>query len=211
MREPVGKCQNCKTLIYCSGGFLEGVVNKDQTLFCFSCANLTSTEKPTVSLSSYHPEWPALFKREEEMIREVLGDHALGIEHIGSTAIPGLQAKPIIDIMTGIESLDSYDQYIPNLSTIGYTYVPKLELEDRRFFKKEKKTQTFHLHLCEFGGKEWEEKLLFRDYLRQHPEELEEYNSLKNILADRYSNDRPAYTESKGPFITSIIQKAKRK
>ncbi|SFG33100.1 GrpB domain, predicted nucleotidyltransferase, UPF0157 family [Halobacillus alkaliphilus] len=211
MREPVGKCRNCGTLIYCSGGFLEGVVNNDQTLCCFPCANQTSTEKPTVSLSSYHPEWPVLFEREQRLIAEILGENVLGIEHIGSTAIPGLQAKPIIDIMAGVRSLASYDSYIPHLSTIGYMYVPKPELVDRRFFKKEKEAQTFHLHLCEFGEKEWEEKLLFRNYLRQHSKAVEEYNSLKLRLANRYSNDRPAYTKSKGAFISSIIQKAKRK
>ena len=90
-------------------------------------------------------------------------------------------------------------------------YVPKPELVERRFFKKEKETQTFHLHLCEFGGKEWEEKLLFRDYLRQHPEAMKEYNSLKQTLAVRYQKDRPSYTKSKEPFISSIIQKAKKK
>ncbi|MFZ0476553.1 MAG: GrpB family protein [Halobacillus sp.] len=211
MKEPAGKCRNCETLIYCSGGFLEGVVNNDQTLSCFTCASQTSTETPTVSLRTYHPEWPILFEQEQELIAEALGHHALGIEHIGSTAIPGLQAKPIIDIMTGVRSLASYDSYIPSLSAIGYMYVPKPELVERRFFKKVKETQTFHLHLCEFGGKEWEEKLLFRDYLRQHPEPMEEYNSLKQTLAVRYQKDRPSYTKSKEPFISSIIQKAKKK
>lgn len=167
--------------------------------------------KPIVNLSEYSPDWEKQFEYEEKRILDVVGDKVIGIEHIGSTSIKGLEAKPIIDIIVGIQNLDEVPNFISPLNDIGYEYVPKLELIDRRFFRKGLWGQgTCHLHICEFNNSEWIEKLLFRDYLRLHPQAAAEYATLKRELAHKYQFDRPTYTKKKEPFIKTIIEKAKK-
>ncbi|WP_130859450.1 GrpB family protein [Gracilibacillus phocaeensis] len=166
--------------------------------------------KPTVNLSEYNQEWKIQFAEERKLIVTALGNRVKGIEHIGSTAIKGLKAKPIIDIMVAVEDVNIVSTLIAPLKEIEYQYVPKAELIDRRFFRKEARGQgTCHLHLCEMDRKEWNEKLLFRDYLREHPDAAEKYASLKSQLAVAYKYDRPMYTQQKEPFIKEVIEKAK--
>ncbi|WP_367576267.1 GrpB family protein [Bacillus sp. FJAT-27445] len=165
-----------------------------------------------VHLSDYNPNWEKEFEYERNRILDGLGDKVLGIEHIGSTSIKGLEAKAIIDIIAGVEDLDEVSNFVKPLSEIEFEYVPKPEFKDRRFFRKGLWGQgTCHLHICEFNSSEWIEKLLFRDYLRLHPSAAEEYAELKKELASKYQFDRPAYTKKKEPFIKSIIEKARKK
>jgi GrpB-like predicted nucleotidyltransferase (UPF0157 family) len=165
---------------------------------------------PTVQLSTYTEEWATKYQYEKNWIVNAAGNEISNVEHIGSTSIKGLKAKPIIDIMAGIDDLSRTEILIEPLSKIDFEYVPKPELTDRRFFRKGLWGKgTCHLHICEFQGKEWNEKLLFRDYLRKHPQAAEEYAQLKSELAVKYKFDRPAYTEHKEPFIRKIIQRAK--
>ncbi len=167
--------------------------------------------KPIVHLSDYNPHWEKQFEYEKNKILEVLDDKAVGIEHIGSTSIKELQAKPIIDIMVGVQDLEEVSNYITLLRQIDYEYVPKAEFKDRKFFRKGSWGQgTSHLHICEIYGVEWTDKLLFRDYLRIHPEVAEEYASIKRVLASKHQLDRPTYTKKKEPFIKSIIDKAEK-
>lgn len=166
--------------------------------------------KPIVNLSEYDPKWEVQFDFERKRIIDAIGDKIDGIEHIGSTSIKGLKAKPIIDIMVGVEDLNETSKFITPLSNIEFEYVPKPELTDRRFFRKGLwGNGTCHLHISEMNGSEWVEKLLFRDYLRNHPKAAEEYVLLKSILATKYKFDRPLYTKHKEPFIRDIIEKAK--
>ncbi len=103
-------------------------------------------------------------------ILSALGEKVVGIEHIGSTSIKKLKAKPIIDIMVGVKDIDEVSYFVNPLREIDYEYVPKPEFKDRRFFRKGFWGQgTCHLHICEFNSSEWIEKVLFRDYLRLHP------------------------------------------
>ena len=165
--------------------------------------------KPIVELHDYHPDWARQFEDEKNKITDAIGDEIIGIEHIGSTSIKGLGAKPIIDMMVGVKELDRVDILVKPLAKIEYEYVPKSEFKDRRFFRKGLwGNGTCHLHICEFEGNEWYEKLLFRNYLRAHPETAEEYYALKKELASKYKYDRPTYTKNKGSFIKAIIQKA---
>ncbi|RSL35421.1 GrpB family protein [Salibacterium salarium] len=165
--------------------------------------------KPIVNISDYNPNWEKEFEYEKKRILDVLGDKVVGIEHIGSTSIKGLEAKPIIDIIVGVQDLDEVSNFVSPLSEIEYEYVPKFEFKDRKFFRKGLWGQgTCHLHLCEFNSSEWIEKLLFRDYLRLHPEVAKEYASLKKELATKYKFDRQTYTKKKEPFIKTIIEKA---
>jgi GrpB-like predicted nucleotidyltransferase (UPF0157 family) len=151
------------------------------------------------------------FEYERKKLFEAIGDRIAGIEHIGSTSIRGLKAKPIIDIMVGIEDLSNTPTLVSPLGEIEFEYVPKPELADRRFFRKGLCGRgTCHLHICEIHSTEWVEKLLFRNYLRKYSEVAEEYALLKEELATKYKYDRPSYTQQKEPFIIEIIKKAER-
>ncbi|UOQ84421.1 GrpB family protein [Gracilibacillus salinarum] len=168
--------------------------------------------KSIVTLHPYNPEWTNLFEYEKKRITAALGDKMIGIEHIGSTSIQGLKAKPIIDIMAGVQDLDEVHGFISELDEIEFEYVPKPEWKDRKFFRKGFWGKgTCHLHICEYNSKEWEEKLLFRDHLMQHPVVTKEYELLKEELAEKYKFDRLVYTKMKEPFIKRVILKAKRR
>lgn len=167
--------------------------------------------KPIVNLSDYNPKWENEFEYEKKRIVNVIGDKILGIEHIGSTSIKGLEAKPVIDIIVGVQDLAEVSNFVVTLSEIEYEYVHKPEFKDRRFFRKGLWGQgTCHLHICEINSSEWIEKLLFRDYLRLHPDVSKEYASLKKELASNYKSDRPTYTKKKEPFIRKIIEIARK-
>ncbi|PEL08143.1 GrpB family protein [Bacillus sp. AFS017336] len=167
---------------------------------------------PNVILKNYDPNWELQFEEEKRKVLSVLSGQQIQIEHIGSTSVKGLGAKPIIDIMIGIDQLDEVDALIKPLSTVDYEYVPKPELTDRRFLRKGEWGQgTVHLHICEFKSNEWIEKLLFRDYLRENPKIAEEYMNLKKNLAKEFQFDRQTYTKKKEPFIREVITCAKSK
>ncbi|TYR77052.1 GrpB family protein [Rossellomorea vietnamensis] len=166
-------------------------------------------EKPVVILSEYNPQWEDQFEYEKKQIFAVVGDKMLGIEHIGSTSVQGLKAKPIIDILAGVRDLNLVSSLIGPLSEVDFEYVPKADLTDRRFFRKGQWGRgTCHLHICKINSREWDEMLLFRDYLRKFPKAAEEYALLKSELSSLYKNDRPVYTKQKEPFIREVIDKA---
>ncbi|MDQ0233324.1 GrpB family protein [Metabacillus malikii] len=167
-------------------------------------------QKPTVHLHDYNPKWEVQYEYEKDRIVEVIGDKVIAIQHIGSTSIRGMQAKPIIDIMIGVHELAEVTHFIAPLSKIEYEYVPKPEFTERKFFRKGRWGKgTCHLHICKFNSNEWMEKLLFRDYLRTHSQVADEYATLKQELASNYQFDRATYTKKKEPFIQAIIKKAK--
>jgi len=166
--------------------------------------------KTIVELQDYDPYWNVQFNDEKNKIKYALGDKMIGIEHIGSTSVNGLKAKPIIDILVGVQNLEEITIFAESLKEIEYEYVHKPELKDRRFFRKGIWGQgTCHLHICEYNSKEWNEKIMFRDYLRMHHKVAEEYALLKTELAKKYQFDRPTYTQKKEPFIARILEKAK--
>ena len=168
-------------------------------------------DQPIVNLNEYDPNWEKEFQDEKKRIVQVLGDKVVGIEHIGSTSIRGMAAKPIIDIMVGVKNLNEVSKFVNPLSEIEYEYVHKPEFKDRSFFRKGLWRQgTCHLHICEINSSEWIDKILFRDYLRLHPNLAKEYASLKKELATNYKFDRPTYTKKKEPFIRAILEKAKK-
>lgn len=160
-----------------------------------------------IRLHPYDPAWATLFEEEREQLRALLGD--VPIEHIGSTAIPGLPAKPIIDVMVGVESLELARLSIPALLEVGYHYVAAYEaaIPDRLFFFKGD-PRTHHLHLTRVGSSFWKEKLLFRDWLRSHPDDRQAYGALKAELARRF-DDTNDYAEAKGPFVEAVLARAR--
>ncbi|MDP7981097.1 GrpB family protein [Bacillus sp. WLY-B-L8] len=167
-------------------------------------------DKPVV-IEEYTPNWTLQFTEEQKIIKEIMGDAAIAIEHIGSTSVAGLSAKPILDMMVGVRNLNDIDVFIEPLKTIEYEHVFHKEFPNRRFFRKGLwKAGTHHLHIYQYGSKEWNHNLLFRDYLRSHPNVRQQYEQLKKELANKHLFDRVAYTNAKAPFILDIIKKAKK-
>ncbi|CAN7525872.1 GrpB family protein [Paenibacillus sp. LjRoot153] len=164
-----------------------------------------------VVIESYNPNWLQKFENEKKKISQNLPINAVNIEHIGSTSIVGMPSKPIVDIAVSVNNLDEADLFIEPLRTLGYEYVPKLEFPNRRFFRKgESKKGTHHLHVYERTSVEWSNNLLFRNYLRSHPEKAAAYAELKKHLATLFAEDRTTYTQMKAPFIQSVIDLAKK-
>lgn len=163
-----------------------------------------SEVKPVI-LVEYNDEWPKLFDDEKARLRNRGGELVVEIEHIGSTSVPGLSAKPIIDILLGVKKLEDADTLVDVFSREGYKYAPQHEdlLPERRFMSR----PGFHLHMTEHGNLFWRKHIFFRNYLRSHAEVRAEYAQLKTMLAGKYRNDRSAYTDSKSDFINSILMK----
>ena len=158
-----------------------------------------------VEIVPYDPEWPAQFEAEKRRIEGVLGDLAIEVHHMGSTAIPGLAAKPIIDIMIVVRKLDAA-QCIAPLKELGYTFVDHPENVDRRFFRKGHHPRTHHVHIVEQNSQALKEHLAFRDALRNDPQLRDQYAALKYDLAERHQNDRAQYTESKTEFVKRVVE-----
>ena len=161
----------------------------------------------------YDEAWPSLFEKERTRIEGAIGLWVEEIEHVGSTAGPGLAAKPVIDIMVGVRNLDESPILVERLVGIGYEYVPEFERVSplRRYFRKMREGRRTHqMHLVETSNAEWWDRhLLFRDYLRAHPEAAEEYARLKQDLSRRFGEDRVAYTGAKTEFIWEIVRRAR--
>ena len=157
----------------------------------------------TIHLVEYNSNWPALYEQERAFIAAALGEITAEIHHIGSTAVPGLSAKPIIDIMVAVTQLTSPEDYGRKLQPLGYEYHDSEEA-GRIFFRKGM-PRTHHVHIVECGSWTLRRHLLFRDYLRAHPQAMQQYAQLKQELAIRFESDREAYTQAKTEFIESIV------
>lgn len=162
-----------------------------------------------VNVTDYNAEWINDFEQEKAKIKNVINDITLGIEHIGSTAVPGLGAKPVIDMMVGVKELSQVSpEYIVQLKSINYEYVHKPEYPERLFFRKGQwRAGTHHLHVYVHNGEHWLNNIWFRDYLRSHPKAMDDYYRLKKQLEGLYKSDRVAYTNAKAPFIQSILSR----
>jgi GrpB-like predicted nucleotidyltransferase (UPF0157 family)/GNAT superfamily N-acetyltransferase len=159
-----------------------------------------------IRIVSYDPSWPQQFEREQAALAAAIGEWAVGgIHHVGSTAVPGLAAKPIVDILVGVEDLERSRAALEPLSRLGYLYAPYRTDEMHWLCKPDPRRRTHHLHLAPVGGKRYAEELAFRDRLRADPALAGEYASLKRDLAARFGDDREAYTEAKGDFIAKAL------
>ena len=161
-------------------------------------------------LVPYDPDWPRRFEEERCVLAVAFAGVEAAVEHVGSTAVPGLGAKPVIDVMVGVGALSEVEARIPALEAAGYEYVPEHEqlLPERRYFHKPRhKPRTFHLHCVVKGSDFWTNHLAFRDYLRVHSDVASAYYDLKRDLAARLP--RAEYTEAKSPFIQGVLASAK--
>ena len=160
-----------------------------------------------VSLSPYQNAWSKLFKEEKKRLEEVIGNDVLDIQHIGSTAVPGLSAKPILDIGVAVKSFEAAFALVSSIEELGYTYRGENGIPRRHYFVKgSPDKRTHHLHMFEKTNEEWTTHLLFRDYLRAHPEVAAAYQQLKEDLAAKHPNDRKAYTDGKHEFIQAVLR-----
>jgi len=163
----------------------------------------------TVQLVPYQPGWHDLFRQEALLLRSVMGEEALQIEHIGSTSLEGMPAKPIIDLMVAIPSLTGAQRWIPQLEALTYEWRPDTEVPDRLFFAKGPRHQrTHHLSLAEPTSYFYRSKLLFLKFLRRHPDSFAEYRRLKEQLVTQHAQDRASYTKGKEAFVERILQLA---
>ncbi len=162
-----------------------------------------------IVLASYDPAWPAQAVEAMTAIRAALGERLLAIEHVGSTSVPGLAAKPLIDLMAGVPSLDEGRACISDVEALGYRYQPDDTIPERVYFNKGPEgARTHHLHMVAFGGEFWVRHLAFRDALRADPVLAAEYAALKRRLAAEYGADRVGYTEAKTAFIRAVEAQA---
>ncbi len=162
-------------------------------------------EKGVVRLVPYSSEWIRYFEQEKGALHAALGDKILDIQHVGSTSIPGMLAKPIVDIAIAVADFDEARACIPQLESLGYEYKGEFGIPRRHYFVKGD-PRLFHLHMSEIDSLEWQNTLLFRDYLRDHPGAASEYAQLKQQLAARFPQDREAYLDGKSEFVQGILK-----
>jgi GrpB-like predicted nucleotidyltransferase (UPF0157 family) len=165
-------------------------------------------ERGIVRLVPYTPEWNVYFEREKTALQQLLGTYPLDIQHVGSTSIPGMLAKPIIDIAIAVQDFEQARVCIPLIESLGYEYKGEFGIPHRHYFVKGD-PRLFHIHMSEIDSMEWKNTLLFRDYLRDHPAIAKEYAQLKQQLAMKYPNDREAYLEGKTEFVEGVLAKCR--
>jgi GrpB-like predicted nucleotidyltransferase (UPF0157 family) len=169
-------------------------------------AAVTTNGEAPIELVDYDPGWPERFEQERARLESALVAWLAGpIEHIGSTAIPGMAAKPVIDIMAPVAGLDAARPAIAAAAAISYVHFPYRADVMHWFCKPSAVKRTHHLHLIPHGSRLWHERLAFRDRLRGDRELAGEYRALKAALALRHPNDPEAYTDAKGPFVARVV------
>jgi GrpB-like predicted nucleotidyltransferase (UPF0157 family) len=166
-------------------------------------------EDAPIRIVAHDPQWARLFLEEREALGRVLAPWLTGpIEHIGSTAIVGLSAKPVIDIMAAVGTLEESRGAITAARGLGYLHAPYRQDVMHWFCKPSPAFRTHHLHLVPHGSPLWEARIAFRDRLREDRAVAAEYSALKVSLAARFERDREGYTEAKGLFIARIVSEA---
>jgi GrpB-like predicted nucleotidyltransferase (UPF0157 family) len=170
--------------------------------------NAAVTPEP-LELTPYSPMWPVTFDMEKGRLTEIFGADAMIIEHVGSTAVPGLGGKPVIDILVGAPSVELVDRYIPALVESGYRHVEEFQraFPQRRFLvKAHGMPGYFNMNAVRYDTPFWKDLILFRDILRSDQVIAERYWRLKGLLSTRFRNDRQAYADNKTEFIQNALK-----
>ena len=163
-----------------------------------------------VRIVPFDPGWGQRFERERTLLADAVGDWAVGgIHHVGSTAVPGLESKPVIDILVGVSSLEDSRVCFDRLAELEYLYAPYRTHEMHWFCKPDPSRRTHHLHLVPITAPRFRDELAFRDYLRDHPDVAQEYGTLKRRLVAQHEHDRGGYTDAKTEFISEILRRAR--
>ena len=158
-----------------------------------------------ITVLNYDPEWPLKYERERKAIAEILDGNGISIYHIGSTSVPGLAAKPIIDMMAVVRSLEKVDDARGKFSELGYEYLGEFGIAGRRYFRKGGDERTHQIHI--FQADDWNNigrHLAFRDYMRTHEKERAEYAEIKTALAQRFPYDIDGYCDGKDAFVREM-------
>ena len=158
-------------------------------------------------IEDYNPRWPQLFEMLRSRIAAVLDEVSISIEHVGSTAVPGLAAKPIIDIDVLLRSSADLPVVIRKLADLGYEHRGDLGISGREAFRAKSGDVHHHLYVCLPGSPEYERHIAFRDYLRTHVSDANAYALLKRELANRFVDDREEYNQAKSTFVQRILQR----
>lgn len=160
-------------------------------------------------VTDYDPDWERAFRAEAKAIRRILGKNCVAVYHIGSTAVKGMPAKPIIDIMPVVRDLAAADGCDAGFEALGYECCGEYGIAGRRFYRKGGDNRTHHVHIFESGNRQdIDRHLAVRDYLRSHPAEAEAYAALKRRLADQFPYDNNGYCDGKAAFVDALEQKA---
>ena len=161
-----------------------------------------------VKLEKYNYNWKNMFEEEKENLKKIFGNLAISIEHVGSTSIEGLSAKPIIDILVGINDFKDFYLIKENFDVFPYSIKTDSDEDEILVRKGDESNRTHFIHIMEIGSKRYINVLRFKEYLLKHKDSVIEYENLKKSLAEKYANDRKSYTASKNDFIKDIIKKS---
>ncbi|GLC23545.1 GrpB family protein [Roseisolibacter agri] len=175
-----------------------------------SAADALGLASGTIALRPHDPAWARAFDDEARRIRDALGALPAEVAHVGSTAVPGLAAKPILDLLVGIPRMEDVAAYVAPLEALGYASRGEYGLPGRHYLVRDDAAgrRTHHLNVVPLGGPFWRTHVGFRDALRAQPERRAAYEALKRDLATRHAGDRPAYTEGKAAFIQATLRQA---
>lgn len=160
-----------------------------------------------IRLSDYNPDWIRLYQQEAEFLTTIFTDEIVRFEHFGSTSVPGLKAKPVIDMMCIVKDINKIDLYNDRMHLLGYDVAGDWGIPGRRLFRKGGEERTHHIHCYQADNPQIERHLVFRDYLRAHPEEAARYSQFKQELADRFE-DTSQYSPAKKAFVSTMEQQA---
>jgi len=160
-----------------------------------------------VRLTSYDENWARMYEEEAQVLRSIFGDEIRGLEHFGSTAVPGMKAKPVVDMMCLVKDIQVIDGYNDRMHALGYDVAGEWGIAGRRLFRKGGEQRTHHIHFYQNEHPQILRHLVFRDYLRAHPEEVERYTAMKEELAQRYE-DTSDYSKGKKPFVQEMEKRA---
>ena len=162
----------------------------------------------SVIVTDYDPQWPRIFEALRDRVLAALGELAVQIEHVGSTSVPGLAAKPIVDMDVVIASESNLSETISRLDAIGYKHQGDLGIAGREAFTQPSGLPEHHLYVCVNGADELRRHIAFRDYLRSHPDDARQYSEVKRAAAQQFGNDRLAYMEAKRQVVEAILSRA---
>jgi GrpB-like predicted nucleotidyltransferase (UPF0157 family) len=164
---------------------------------------------PAVRVVDYDSAWPVLARQELWAVKNAVAEAAVRVEHVGSTAVPGLAAKPIVDLQLSVDRIEPRERYAVALTQLGYLFVPAPESPDYHFFAKPpERPRAYHLHVCEAGSHHEFRHVAVRDFLRSHPDEVGRYAELKREIVSRHPRDRLAYIAGKDRYVTGLERRA---
>ncbi len=171
--------------------------------------NIEQEINESVHLTDYDPQWPIFFNDEKRRLERIFGKNIIAIEHFGSTAIPGLKAKPIIDILIGLPSLSLSDKYIQELTKLGYTGFGEAGVPGRLYFIKRSPLISYNLAITNYNSNIWKDNIILRDYLKTHPEDANQYAQFKENVISSGVGTLLEYSKLKHDFVQTLLGKAR--